>query len=93
MVAESPFQVVGFVVFGFDEVAAVAAGHVFPGGVPVFGAAPGVDRDITFLTEEGQRLYRRREALGLSNELCPLCEDEESFGEPCQACIDAGRDL
>lgn len=42
MVAESLFQVVGFVVFGFDEEAAGAAGHVFPGGVPVFGAAPGV---------------------------------------------------
>lgn len=42
---------------------------------------------LASLTPEGQRLFLYREKLGLSNDLCPLCEDEESCGEPCEACI------
>lgn len=42
---------------------------------------------LAALTPEGQRLFLDREEAGLSNDLCPLCEDEDSFGEPCDSCI------
>jgi hypothetical protein len=38
------------------------------------------------LTVEGQVLREARKVLGLSNDACPLCEDPDSFGDPCEVC-------
>ena len=45
------------------------------------------------LTELGQALWLQRELDGTGNTQCPICEDEESFGSPCDECIATGRDL
>ncbi len=42
------------------------------------------------------RIYQGREALTVLGadeiDACPLCADEDSFGEPCGACLRSGSD-
>ncbi len=49
------------------------------------------DRRSTILamsTPTRQALFLDREEAGLSNDTCPICEDEDSFGEPCENCAE-----
>jgi hypothetical protein len=44
------------------------------------------------LSRLGQALYAERELAGIGNYQCPYCEDEDSFGPPCEKCIELHED-